>query len=73
MSTYTKTQTAKTALATVVTNISNKLTTINTDASAPYSTADIDSVYAAILNGYQAQMQKLLDELTRLEINLSAG
>ena len=73
MSTYTKTQTAKTALATVVTNISNKLTTINTDASSPYATADIDSVYAGLLNGYQSQMQKLLDELTRLEINLSAG
>lgn len=73
MATYTKTQTAKTALQTVVTNITNKLTTINTDASAPYATADLDSEYAAILNAYQSQCQKLLDELTRLEINLSAG
>lgn len=73
MSTYTKTQTAKTALQAVVTNITNKLTTINTDAGAPYATADLDGAYAAILNGYQVQFQKLLDELTRLEINLSAG
>lgn len=73
MATYTKTQTAKTALQVIVTNITNKLTTINTDASSPATVADFDDVYATILGQYGSQLQKLLDDLTKLEKNLSAG
>lgn len=73
MAVYTLTQAAKTNLANVITNITTKLNTINTDANAPYATADIDSAYAAQLFAYQTQFQKLLDDLTKLEKNLSAG
>lgn len=73
MATYSLTQTAKTNLAATITLITTVLNTINTDASAPYATADLDGVFSGILNGYNSQFTKAYNELVRLEKNLSAG
>ena len=73
MSAYTKTQAAIVTLQATMTALSALIVTINNNASSPYSTADIDAEFTGIVNGYNSQLTKIYNELTKLQINLSAG
>ena len=68
-----KTQSAILAMQSTISQISAKVATIYTNAGAPYSTADVDGSLAQTFVGFNSQLTDLLNKLTNLQINISAG
>ncbi len=73
MAADSKTQAQILALQSIISQISATVATIYTNASNPYSTADIDASLAQTFTGFTSQLTDIYNKLVKLQINISAG